>query len=166
MNSIQKAFFLSLPFFISVLALIIGILPFNSLPTTTFHIPVVFGIIYYFTIFRPGVLNVFWVFVLGVLADLLMHVPLGVHPLLFITLLFTTALNRRFLASQEFDGQWLGFMLIFFLIIFIRYLSVGVLLGQIPDVSFFFWEYVFVSLCYPLTALLCGYLNRKIGEVG
>ncbi len=165
MSKVRKAFFLSLPFLISVLALIIGILPFSWFAVSLLHVPVVFGIIYYFTIFRPNVLNVFLVFILGIFADLVMHMPLGLQPLLFITLLFTTALNRRFLAGQEFDGQWLGFMMIFFLIMFMRYIAVGVLLGQIPDVSFFFWEYVFVSLCYPLTALLCGYLNKKIGEV-
>ncbi len=165
MSNIKKVFFVSLPFLIGLMALIVGMLPFNWFAVDMLHIPLIFGIIYYFTIFRPAVLNVFAVFILGVFADLLMHMPLGLQPLLFMTLLFVTALNRRFLASQQFDGQWLGFMLIFLIIMVMRYMAVGLLLKQIPDVSFFFWEYVFVTLSYPITALLCGYLNKKVGEV-
>ncbi len=165
MNKIKKAIFLSSPFLISVIALIVGILPFQWFPAAIFHIPIVFGIIYYFTIFKPAALNVLAVFILGLFADLIMHTPLGIQPLLFMSLLFATALNRRFLAAQQFDGQWVGFMMIFLLIMLLRYIVSGLLMAKVPDVSFFFWEYVFVALCYPPTALLCGYLSKKIGEV-
>jgi len=68
--------------------------------------------VYYWCIFKPGLMPVSLVFLLGLLQDILSGGPLGMTALLFILVrIFVIRQGRRFL-EREFLFNWLGFIMV------------------------------------------------------
>ena len=65
--------------------------------------------VYHWTIYRPNLMPLWSVFVLGALQDLLSGVPLGLYILVFLTVYGVVLSQRRFFAGRSFPLYWLGF---------------------------------------------------------
>ena len=70
--------------------------------------------VYHWAIYRPNLLPLTAVFVLGLLQDILSGAPLGVFVLVFLTAYGVVLSQRRFLAGKSFLIYWLGFAVIAF----------------------------------------------------
>ncbi len=67
--------------------------------------------VFFWTLYRPGLMPPWVVFGLGVLADLLTAAPLGVSALILLLLHGGVLTQRRALAKQSFLIVWIGFAL-------------------------------------------------------
>ena len=65
--------------------------------------------VYHWAIYRPDLMPLWSIFVLGVLQDLLSGVPLGLYILVFLTVYGVVLSQRRFFAGRSFLLYWLGF---------------------------------------------------------
>lgn len=68
--------------------------------------------VYFWTLYRPGLMPPLGVFGVGVLSDLLTAAPLGINPLLLLILHAAVLTQRRVLARQSFLLVWLVFALL------------------------------------------------------
>lgn len=68
--------------------------------------------VYYGTILRPGLLPAPFVFVIGLILDMLSGYPLGMNALVFVVVQWLTRVQRRFLLGQSFLLIWAGFAVI------------------------------------------------------
>lgn len=62
--------------------------------------------VYYWSVFRPGILPVWLVFIAGVLLDLLSGLPIGISAIVFLLVRWSIANQRKFLMAQPFMMMW------------------------------------------------------------
>ncbi len=70
--------------------------------------------VYHWAIYRPNLMPLWAVFILGFLQDLLSGVPLGLYIIVFLTVYGVVLSQRRFFAGKSFMLYWLGFGIIAF----------------------------------------------------
>lgn len=153
---------LCLPTLLALFFVLISILPISFTPSDFIYVPWVMPVIYYFAIFRPSVLNVFSVFLLGIIADLLMQTPFGLNTFFFVLLFFIANLSRRFLMNVNFQGLWGIFALIMAGMYAAWYLATCLIQGRFVFGTFFI-EYILLVLFCPLIMALSAWLNAKMG---
>lgn len=73
--------------------------------------PFLLAAVYYAAIYRPGLAPFWAVFVLGVVRDALLGLPIGAGAAALIAVRWAAAHLRRFLAGQDFVALWAGFVL-------------------------------------------------------
>ena len=70
--------------------------------------------IYHWAIYRPNLMPLGAVFLLGLLQDLLSGSPVGLYVLVFLTVYGVVLSQRRFFAGRSFIIYWFGFAIIAF----------------------------------------------------
>lgn len=130
-----------------------------------YRTPILFvlTVIFYFAVFRPMVLNVIVVFLLGIFADLLGSGLFGLHAFFFVLMFFVANLNRRFILTLNFVDSWLIFAFILGILQLVWWALFSLLNLMIPPFMPILFQYVVLVLTYPFFIWLCGWLDLKIG---
>ena len=102
----------------------------SSSVTGAFEIPFLLSAVYYWSVYRPTLIPVWFVFVLGVVLDLMSGMPVGMSSfvLIFVRLIVTD--QRLFLASQSFPAVWIGFVFVCVIANAFQWLFFGLIEGQ------------------------------------
>ncbi len=125
-------------------------------------VPFLFIPIFYFAIFRPGLLNDYAVFALGLFADLIGRTPIGIWSFVFVLLFFVIRLNRLFFSGLTFDKLWLSFAFISAIALMLRLFLFCIGTGTLVSGDFLVIQYIILNLLYPLGIFLCGRLDNWI----
>ena len=153
------------PFLLGLFCVLLGQRPFSLLPYFHQSVPFVRGILFYFSVFNPKALNIFLVFLLGLITDMICSVPLGFYSFGYVFIFFVANFFQSYLLNMIFAQLWIVFsLLVFFtdvLWAFLFFLISGIWVST----GFWFVQCLFVCLSYPVICRLCGFLNRKIREV-
>ena len=97
------------PFVFTFILVVFSVIPFR-IPGYNEIAPVLPLIsIYHWAIYRPTLLPLWAVFILGALYDLLSGVPLGLYTLVFLSVYGIVLWQRRFIIGKSFLIYWLGF---------------------------------------------------------
>lgn len=118
----------SVPFIVTFLLLLLGIaLPFNipaiaAMPPLLAHCAV-----YYWSVHRADLMPLPLLFILGLLADAVMRLPLGVTGLSFMLIAFLVQLQRPIFTDQSYRTLWLGFAVILSLTLAAQWLLMSLL---------------------------------------
>ena len=100
------------PFGLSLILVVLSVLP-THIPGYMQIAPVLALIsIYHWAIYRPNLLPIFAVFILGLLQDLLLGTPVGLYVLVFLTVHGVVLSQRRFFVGKSFIFFWFGFAVI------------------------------------------------------
>ena len=162
---IKKIFWMALPFLLGLLLIFLAQVPVSLVPYYHQSFPFVAGLVFYFSIFNPKVLNVFWVFLLGLIMDMITTLPLGFYAFGFVFIYFMTSLFQSYLFNMVFIQLWCVFSILFFCTDVIWTFLFFFISGTWVSASFWFVQYIFVCLTYPLFCRLYGWLNHRILEV-
>ena len=162
---LKRSFWMTTPFLTGLIFILFNQIPLPLIPHYHQSFPFFVGGIFYFSIFNPKALNVFWVFLLGLFADIISSVPLGFNAFGYVFLFFITNLFRSYLINTVFIRLWIVFCILFFCVdviwAFLFFLVSDIWVSS----GFWFVQYLFVCLSYPIFCRLYGFLNRKILEV-
>jgi len=152
------------PFGLSLILVILSVVP-THIPGFI-EITPIFALvaIYHWAIYRPDLLPIFSVFILGLLQDFLLGTPVGLYILVFLTVYGIVLSQRRFFAGKSFTFYWFGFALMSMLasiesyllgsIWYIMFLDFNmaalqylILLGIFPTVAWVFlrWQQAFLQ---------------------
>ena len=100
------------PFGLSLLLVILSVVP-THIPGYAQIAPILALVsIYHWAIYRPNLLPLFAVFILGLLQDLLTGTPLGLYILVFLTVYGVVLSHRRFFIGKSFTVYWFGFAVV------------------------------------------------------
>ena len=153
------------PFLLGVFLVLFSQIPFPLIPHYHQSFPFVLCIIFYFSVFNSKGLNVFMVFFLGLLMDMISSVPLGFNALGYVTLFFMANLFQSYLVNFVFLQLWLVFCVLL-LCIDVLWAFLFFLISDVwVSSGFWFVQYLLVCLSYPLFCRLSSFFNRKILEV-
>ena len=161
----KKNLWISLPFLFGLFLVCLNQIPFSFMPYYHQSFPFVVCVIFYFAVFNPKVLNVFLVFLLGLISDAVTSVPLGFNAFGYVFLFFIANLFQSYLVNMIFWQLWLVFCILFFCTDVIWAFLFFLISGIWVSTGFWFVQYLFVCLFYPLFCYFSGFLNRKIQEV-
>ena len=153
------------PFGLTVLLVLVGLIPLHVPDFSRVAPTLAVMAVYYWTIFRPGLLPAPAVFLVGLLQDILSGMPIGINTVVLLGVYGVVLSQRRFFAGKSFVILWLGFALVaggaelasWLLIslyhssvvaaqpVFFQYL---VTLGSFPLLAWFFmrWQHAFLRL--------------------
>ncbi len=162
---LKKNVWMSTPFLLGILMILLGQIPFSLMPYYHQSFPFVVGLIFYFGIFNPHVLNIFFVFLLGLMMDIITTLPLGFYSFGFVFIYFMVSLFQSYLLEMIFTQTWFIFGLLFFCTDVLWAFLFFLISNAWVSTGFWFVQFVFVVLTYPLFCRFYGRLNRKILEV-
>lgn len=100
------------PFVITVMLVILNAIP---LPVPDYRsiVPLIpLMAIYYWALYRPDLMPIGAVFLVGILEDVLTGAPLGLNALLFLLVHSLIRSRRRMIAGKGFVVVWVAFMLV------------------------------------------------------
>lgn len=118
--------------------------------------------IYYWTIYRPDLLNGFFILLLGLLQDLLIGSPPGVTSFVLLISYLVVVSQRKFFHGKSFGVVWWGFMLVALGATLLAWLTHVILSNQFIDATGAMIGLVLTILLYPLLAALLSQAHRAV----
>ncbi|MDH5723034.1 MAG: hypothetical protein OEY94_06905 [Alphaproteobacteria bacterium] len=98
--------------------------------TGSFEIPFFLGAIYYWSVYRPTLIPVWFVFISGFALDLITGLPVGISSFIFILVRWVVTDQRLFLANQSFSSVWIGYVLVCIFTNSVRWVLFGLVEGH------------------------------------
>jgi rod shape-determining protein MreD len=121
-------------------------------------------IIYYWAIYRPNIMPTIFVFVLGIVFDLVLNYPLGIHAILFIAASLLIKRQRLFFLGQSYIIVWIGFAFSCLATLIVEYLFFFLLSGTFSSLRSLFGSLIITILFFPLVTLLFSFINRILPD--
>ncbi len=123
-----------LPVLVLLLFVLMGAAPLRLPVIENAAPPLVLMGVYYWAVFQPALLPAWAVFVLGILQDLLLGLPLGVSPAILVLVHWIARAHRRFVARQSFVVVWTGFVVMALLAMAVEWAGCSLLSWQVLPV--------------------------------
>jgi rod shape-determining protein MreD len=149
------------PFLITLVFAIISVVPLHvpgfSVVTPAFALMAVF----HWTVYRPDLMPLSAVFVIGLFLDLLNGTPyVGLSALSLLIMRSVVLGQRRFIVNRTFPVVWLGFLAVTVGIFAFLWAVVSLLHGGILGVRPFIFQAVLTVACYPVGSYVLAWAHR------
>ena len=152
----------SLPVALTILLAILGVVPLHAPGFAPVAPMLVLASLYYWAIYRPQMMPLILVFLVGLFHDILIGGPLGVNALAYLAAYGLVAGQRRVFLGKSFGVVWWGFMLVAGAVESLRWLLISALGGTVLDPLPGFFTYVSSVGVYPLLSLLFSSVHKLI----
>jgi len=120
------------------------------------------GCVYFWLQHRPDVFNLWSVFAVGLIDDILSSSPLGVNIFEMLMMYVLVNATTKFFNAKPFVVLWYGFVLLSFVVILTKWLLVSVYYSQFLPLSMLFFSYVITIATYPLLSLILAFVQNKL----
>ena len=135
---------------------------FNYLKIENFSFNFVYILIFYWTLRSPESLGYFYIFLAGIINDVVIGIPIGISSLCYLMLCSVTAYIRNITLSPNFVKDWFSLL---FTMILINSIQV-IILDLIFLIEINYMSYVvnsgFTFLFYPIFFVIFNILSQKI----
>ena len=102
-----------LPFFLSLFFIFINYIPSNVSFSTFIRPEIGLICIFYWVLYRPDLFNMFMVFILGLVNDIISSTPLGIDTVTYLTVYVIVSNMIAFFYNKPFIVVWYGFAFVF-----------------------------------------------------
>lgn len=146
-----------------VLALMLAhlYLPFSL---TAYFIALPTCFVFYWSLYRPDLLPLISVFLLGLLQDFLLDTPMGLMGFSFLILSMIVRHKKEYLDAQEFEVIWLNFGFMLFAIGVGQYLVLNTAYNyQLPFSTLLY--HAFAVILFPSVYVICMKVQRYIHRI-
>lgn len=140
------------PAFSVFVLLLINLLPISVPLLSTASPALALMAVFYWSVNRPDLLTAVAAFLLGLLQDLLMGLPLGVSPLVLLLVQTGSASQGRFFHNKPFSVMWWGFALVAIPALLIQWLLSSALIGALLPIKATMISYVLTAVLFPIVA--------------
>lgn len=151
-----------LPFLTSVILVLFSYVPLDVIFFNSIRPAIGIICVYFWLQHRPDLFNLWSVFGLGLIDDVISSSPLGSN--IFELLLMYVLVNNtsRFLNAKPFIVLWYGFVVLSLVTVLSRWLVVSVYYGQFLPLSMLFFSYTVTIAVYPLISLLLAFVQNHL----
>ena len=140
------------PSFLTLILVVISVVPMRILDFTTVFPLLPLISIYHWAIFRPNLLPIYAVFLIGILQDILTGSPIGVNALVFLLVYGAVLSQNVFFTGRSFFVLWIGFALISAGASAMNWLAISILNFTIIDAQIVILQYFLTLGFYPAAA--------------
>jgi rod shape-determining protein MreD len=153
----------------------VSTLLFAILSLLPFHIPgfgsiapsFVLMAVYHWTIYRPDLLPLFVIFIIGVLLDLLNGSPyVGLSALVLLLVRTAVLTRRRLFIGRPFAQLWLGFLVVAAGSFFLEWVFVSAMHATLLEPRLFLFQTLITAACFPIGSYLLALAHRAVPAVG
>ncbi len=116
--------------------------------------------LFYWSVYRPTLISPVFVFFLGVVFDLVIGYPLGLHSILFIVFQWVISDQRLYFLGQSFFLVWIGFCLSVFCIYALEWIFFSAYKTMLIEIDTLLQGYLFTIFIFPLTSLVFALVHR------
>ena len=121
--------------------------------------------VFFWSIYRPSFLLPLYVFALGILYDMVLGYPIGLHSLLFITMQLVLRAQRLFFIGQPFLILWMSFALTSFIVISLEWVLFIILRSNMYDFSAVILSTASSIFIFPLVIILFNMIQSFLPPV-
>lgn len=149
------------PFLTTLLFVFISIVPLN-LPGFAVVMPA-FALmaVFHWTVYRPDLLPLSAVFVVGLLLDILNGTPyVGLSALVFLLARAAVMGQRKFFVNRTFTVVWLGFLVLAIGVFVLSWVLVSAAHGSLINLRPFIFQAVLTVACYPAASYILARMQR------
>jgi rod shape-determining protein MreD len=140
------------------------------LPLVPLNMPLDFGVVpaftlmsvYYWTIYRPDLMPVGVIFLIGVAQDLLAGGPLGLTALILVGTYAVIVTQRRTFLNKPFPLAWGGFLVTAVAATVVSWLVASLLAGHTLELSQAFMQLLVTFLIFPLLVWFFVRTHRRV----
>ncbi len=151
-----------LPFLVTLLMILLTVMagPVPDMAAITPLFPLM--AVYYWSVFRPDLLRLPGLFVLGIIFDALTHLPLGLSALSFIVTAQLVQSLRHIFSDQSYPTLWLGFAALVACLQTTHWLILSLLAWQALPLWPLLLQSLFTLALFPVCAWLLILLQRHV----
>tara|TARA_R110002072_G_scaffold11431_38_gene51769 strand:- start:8119 stop:8631 length:513 start_codon:yes stop_codon:yes gene_type:complete len=144
------------PFAITFLLVLFMVVPQRSATLAPVMPALTMAAVYYWTVFRPDLMPLGAIFLIGLFEDLLLAAPLGLGTMTLLLIYLVVATQRRFFAVANFLLLWVSFALISAPVMLLNWLLASLLLENVLPLGPVVLKYFTTIAIYPFLAWLFG----------
>ena len=151
-----------LPLLTGLVALFVDVLPLPAGSPDTVMPALLVCVIFFWTIYRPDLLGVVSIFVLGLLLDAIAGLPLGLSPFVYLTVRNVLMPQERYLATTSFVVIWASFVIAASAVLGLRWLVASVWWWHLFELRPVVMELALTVAIYPLVGYALSGLRRHL----
>lgn len=151
-----------LPLFVSVLWLMVSVIPLRSEIGANARPMVGVMCVYFWTVYRPDLFNLWSVFLLGLISDIMSIAPFGIYLFLYLIMFLLVTNLVKYITEKTFEILWIGLVLLLPAVMFAGWLMMSMYYACFLPVKGMFFSYLLSVVLYPvvgginaLTANIC-----------
>ncbi len=148
------------------LLFMLGSLSFTIPVAGAIKAPFLLMAIYYWSIYRPTLIPPWFVFIIGILADLISSGPLGLNAMVFVAAQWFVTDQRRFLMGQSFIVLWIGFLILCLAAGLIEWAVFALFSDLLPPVRSLLFSAGFGVALFPAICLLLHLTHKLLPDSG
>ena len=150
-----------IPLFVTLFWVLVLCVP-THLPLSHFFRPdLAMACLYFWVLYRSDLFSIFCVLILGVVSDSLSGTPFGLNLLVFIFAYMLTLTYGSYVNTKPFFISWIGFALVFLLVLFLKWLLLSIYYKTFLFVEYIVLTYVTTILIYPLMTRINIFVQNK-----
>ena len=142
------------PFFLSLVLILFNFIPANLGFANILRPEMGLICVFYWVLNRPDLFNMFTVFFLGFVNDIMSVIPLGVNIIPYLTVYLIVSNMNSFFNNKPFNVIWSGFALVVVLTEILKMLIVSVYYAKFIPIGYLFFTILFTIACYPLISFI------------
>lgn len=156
--SIQKC----LPFFSSLLLIFCTYIPSSVSVSQIIRPDIGMICVFYWILHRPDLFNLFTVFFLGFVSDILSSAPLGADIVAYLTLYVIITNISSFFINKPFLAFWYGFGFLLVLAELVKWLIVSIFYTEFLPIGRLLFTILFTIAWYPVVSFLNDAVRRYL----
>ena len=138
------------PLVVSILWLLLSFMPLKSEISANARPVVGLMCVYFWAIYRPDLFNLWSVFILGAVSDMLSVAPMGINLFMYL-LTYTAVVNLiRYVNDKTFEILWAGIALLLPAVLLAGWFLMSVYYAEFLPVKSLFFSYMLSVVAYPL----------------
>lgn len=151
-----------LPLLSSVFLLLVSYIPLDFSLFNNIRPAVVLVCVYFWMLHRPDLFNLFSVFILGAVDDIISSAPMGSS--IFVVLLMYWLINnlQKYFNSKPFVITWYGFAILSLITMLSRWLVVSVYYSRFLPLDVLFFSYLVTVAVYPVISLIFAFVQNSL----
>ncbi len=140
----------SIPLLVSVVWLMISFIPLKSEISANARPMIGLVCVYFWVIYRPDLFNLWSVFVLGVISDVLSIAPLGIFLFMYLVMYLTVTNLIKYINDKTFEIMWSGLIILLPVVMLSGWLLMSIYYAQFIPIKGLFFSYLLSIALYPL----------------
>lgn len=116
--------------------------------------------VFYWVLYRPDLFNLFTVFVLGFIGNLVSTIPVGLEIISFLTIYLIVSNKFSIFNNKPFNVVWFGFSVILLFVELLKWFTLSVYHAEFISFGNLFFTILFTIACYPVVSLI----NESVRE--
>ena len=148
----------SLPFIISVIMLLFSFIPLNSELANNARPAVGLMCAYFWLVYRPDLFNMFSVFILGFISDVISLSPIGSSIISYLLMYVLVMHLIRYLNGKAFIVIWSGLALLLAAALLIKWVVLSIYYNEILPFGILIFSYMVSLAIYPVI----GWVNALV----